>query len=84
MYATPDAAARAGADLSAHASNLDALMMEVSPTAGRGTITVCGHDDGAPELVAILPLAARADGQTPEDDREAHADAVMFGWLVSP
>jgi hypothetical protein len=71
-------------DLSAQASNLDALMIEVSLTAGRGTITVCGHDDADPELVAIPPLAARADAQCPESEWEGHVDAIIFDWLLSP
>ncbi|MEO6859465.1 MAG: hypothetical protein ABI323_12915 [Solirubrobacteraceae bacterium] len=71
-------------DLSPQASNLDALMVEVSLTAGRGTITVCGHDDDDPELVAIRPLASRLGAQASDSDWEGHADAVIFGWLLSP
>lgn len=71
-------------DLSAQASNRDALMIEVNLTAGRGTITVCGHDDAAPELVAIRPLATRADAQCPESGWEGHVDAIIFDWLLSP
>jgi hypothetical protein len=45
---------------------------------------VCGHDDADPELVAMRPLASRADAQCPEDEWAGHADAVIFGWLLSP
>ena len=75
---------RTAGDLSAQASNLDALMIEVSLTAGRGTITVCGHDDADPELVAVRPLASRGGALFSDSDWEGHADAVIFGWLVSP
>jgi hypothetical protein len=71
-------------ELPAQASNLDALMTEVSLTAGRGTITICGHDDSDPELVAIRPLALRVGTRSLETDWEGQADAVIFGWLVSP
>jgi hypothetical protein len=74
---------RAG-DVSAQASNLDALMIEVSLTADRGTPTVCGSDDTEPELVAVRSLVARAAARLSEGEWEAHADAVIFGWLVSP
>lgn len=70
-------------DLASRASNLDALMIEVSLTAGRGTITVCDHDDD-PGLVAIRPLASRGDAKCPDSEWGAHTDAVIFGWLVSP
>jgi hypothetical protein len=71
-------------DVSAQASNLDALMIEVSLTARRGTITVCGHDDSEPELVAIRPLASQAGTPGREVDWEGHADALIFGRLLSP
>ena len=71
-------------DLSAQASNLDALMIEVSLTGGRGTIIVCGHDEADPELVAIRPLAARADAPCPESEWEGHVDATIFERLLSP
>ena len=70
-------------DLAPQASNLDALMIEVSLTAGRGTVTVCDHDYD-PGLVSILPLASRCDAKCAASEGEAHADAVIFGWLVSP
>jgi hypothetical protein len=84
MPNTIDSAIRTTGDLPAQASNLDALMIEVSLAAGQGTITVCGHDDADPELVAMRPLASRADAQCPEDEWAGHADAVIFGWLLSP
>jgi hypothetical protein len=84
MPNTIDSPIRTTGDLPAQASNLDALMIEVSLAAGRGTITVCGHDDDDPELVAMRPLASRADAQCPEDEWAGHADAVIFGWLLSP
>jgi hypothetical protein len=68
----------------AQASNLDALMIEVSVTAGRGMIAVCCEDEGEPELVAVRPLAARAVAGRSQDDWQEQADAVIFGWLVSP
>jgi hypothetical protein len=37
-----------------------------------------------PELVAIRPLAARADAQCPESGWEGHMDAIIFDWLLSP
>ena len=84
MHATLDTTARAGGALTAQASNLDALMIEVSLTAGLGTITVCGHDDGEPELVAVRPQTLRAEADAAEADWDAQADAVIFGWLVWP
>ncbi len=71
------------ADESPQTSNLDALMTEVSLSAGRGMITVCGYDDAEPELVAIRPLAARGDAHCSDTDWEKHADAVMLSWLLS-
>ena len=75
--------ATAAGDLSAQASNLDALIVEVSLTARRGTITVC-DDEADAELVAIRPLAARGDARCADSEWAGHADAVIFGWLVSP
>jgi hypothetical protein len=72
------------ADVSSQVSNLDALMIEASVTAGRGTLTVCGEDDAEAELVAVRPLAAHANAGSPGCDWGAYADAVIFGWLVSP
>ena len=71
-------------DVSAQASNLDALMIEASLTADRGTLTACGSDDADRGLVAVRPLAAPAAVRLSEREWEAHADAVIFGWLVSP
>ena len=71
-------------DLATEVSNLDALMTEVSLAAGRATITVCGHDDGDPELVAIRPLAVQASAQREGVDWQEHTDAVIFAWPVSP
>lgn len=79
----PDPDLTPAGDLAPQASNLDALMIEVSLTAGRGTVTVCGHDDD-PELMAIRPLASRGDAKCPDSEWETHSDAVIFGWLVSP
>jgi hypothetical protein len=84
MRDTPDSDTRPTADLPAQASNLDALMTEVSLTAGRDTITVCGHDDADGELVAIRPLASRGDARCSDTEWAGHSDAVIFGWLVSP
>ena len=52
-------------DISLQASNLDALMIEVSVGAGRNTIVVCGEDDADANLVAVRPLAAGADSRSP-------------------
>ena len=66
------------------ASNLDALMIEVSVGAGRNAIVVCGEDDADADLVAVRPLAAGADSRSPGRGWEEQADAVIFGWLLAP
>jgi len=59
-------------------------MIEISLTADRGTFTTCGSDDTDPELAAVRPLAAPAAVRLSGRECKAHANAVIFGWLVSP
>jgi hypothetical protein len=84
MYDTLEIDTRTTSDVAAQASNLDALMTEVSLTAARGTIIVCGQDEADPDLVAVRPLAARGDSQCSDSEWGTHTDAVIFGYLLSP
>jgi hypothetical protein len=81
---TPDDSRAAIPHLAAPMSDLDALMTEVSLAVGGPAITVSGPDEGDGVLTSVRPLAGQPGASREGADWETHADAVIFGWLVSP